>query len=41
MRKKSKQSKSHPEPYEDILRLEKLDPYENQIQSKLILRQKE
>ena len=41
MRKKSKQSKSHPEPYEDMLRLEKLDPYENQIQSKWILKPRE
>ena len=29
--KKSK--KSNPEPYEDMLRIEKLDPYEAQIKS--------
>ncbi len=41
MRKNQKDQKSDPEPYEDMLRLEKLDPYENQLQSKLILKQKQ
>ena len=31
MRKTKKNYKSSPEPYEDMLRLEKLDPYESLI----------
>ncbi len=38
MRKTKKNS--NPEPYEDVLKLDKLDPYEAQIQSKVLLKQK-
>ena len=34
-----KTKKSNPEPYEDMLRLEKLDPYEAQIKLKILLKQ--
>ena len=34
MRKTKRSNKNNPEPYEDMLRLEKLDPYEAQIKSK-------
>ena len=34
-----KRKKSNPEPYEDMLRLEELDPYEAQIKSNVLLRQ--
>lgn len=33
MRKSKKTNQSNPEPYEDMLRLQKLDPYESQIKS--------
>ena len=34
-----KTKKSNPEPYEDLLRLERLDPYETQIKSNMLLKQ--
>ncbi len=34
-----KTKKSNPEPYEDLIRLEKLDPYEAQIESRVLLKQ--
>ena len=30
--------KNNPEPYEDMLRFEKLDPYEAQIKSSIVLK---
>ena len=33
MRKTTKNYKSNPDPYEDIIRLEQLDPYETLIKS--------
>tara|TARA_X000000368_G_C22911616_1_gene658827 strand:+ start:696 stop:836 length:141 start_codon:yes stop_codon:yes gene_type:complete len=40
MRKtKKNNNKSNPEPYEDIVRLEKLDPYEALIKSNEVLKQ--
>jgi len=41
MRKTKKNHKSYPEPYEDIIRLYKLDPYEALIQSNNFLKKKE
>ena len=38
MRKTNKNKQSSPEPYEDIIRLEQLDPYEALIKSNNILR---
>ena len=37
MRKTKKDQKSNPDPYEDMIRLEKLDPYEAQIKSNIFL----
>jgi len=37
--KMRKTKKSNPEPYEDLIRLEKLDPYEAQIKSSILLNQ--
>ena len=34
-----KTKKNHPEPYEDLIRLEKLDPYEAQLKSSVIIKQ--
>ena len=39
MRKSKKGNQNYPEPYEDMLRLEKLDPYEAQIKSNHFLKQ--
>ena len=39
MRKTKRSNKNNPEPYEDMLRIENLDPYEAQIKSKLLLNQ--
>ena len=39
MRQTKRNHKSNPDPYEDIVRLEKLDPYESLIKSKLLLKQ--
>ncbi len=38
MRKTKKNQKGSPEPYEDTIRLEKLDPYEALIKSNNFLR---
>ncbi len=38
MRKPKSNQKSNPDPYEDIVRLEKLDSYEALIKSNLFLR---
>ena len=37
MRKTKKNYKSNPDPYEDIIRLEQLDPYEALIKSNKLL----
>jgi hypothetical protein len=39
MRKIKRSNKSSPEPYEDMLRVEKLDPYEAQIKLNVLPRQ--
>ena len=39
MKKTKKDNHINPEPYEDIVRLEKLDPYEALIKSTLIIKQ--
>ncbi len=39
MKKLKRNNKSNPDPYEDVLRSEKLDPYESLIKSVEILRQ--
>ena len=39
MRKSKKNNQSNPEPYEDMIRSEKLDPYEAQIKSNFIIKQ--
>ena len=39
MKNTRRNNKSNPDPYEDIVRLEKLDPYESLIKSKLLLKQ--
>ena len=38
MRNTEKNHKSSPDPYEDLIRLEKLDPYEAQIKSNAFLK---
>tara|TARA_B100000945_G_scaffold209725_1_gene168813 strand:- start:18 stop:152 length:135 start_codon:yes stop_codon:yes gene_type:complete len=38
MRKIKKNDKSTPDPYEDMIRLEELDPYEAQIKSNIFFR---
>ena len=39
MKKSKKKYKTNPDPYEDIVRLEKLDPYEALIKLSLQLKQ--
>ncbi len=39
MKKTKKNNFSDPDPYEDMLRLEKLDPYEALIKSKVLFKQ--
>ena len=39
MKKNKTTTKSNPEPYEDMIKLEKLDPYESLIKSYLVLKQ--
>jgi hypothetical protein len=39
MKKSKKNSQSYPEPYEDIIRVEKLDPYESLIRVNLHLKE--
>ncbi len=41
MKKYKRNNNSNPDPYEDFLRSEKLDPYESLIKSFQILNQKE
>ena len=41
MRKTKKNHKTSPEPYEDVIRLEELDPYESLIKSNDFLKKKE
>ncbi len=38
MRKTKKNQKSNPDPYEDLIRFEKLDPYEALIKSNILLK---
>ena len=38
MRRTKKNHKSNPDPYEDIIRSERLDPYEALIKSKTLLK---
>tara|TARA_B100000965_G_C18979908_1_gene493550 strand:- start:268 stop:405 length:138 start_codon:yes stop_codon:yes gene_type:complete len=38
MRKTKKNNESNPDPYEDIIRLDKLDPYESLIKSNNFLK---
>ena len=38
MRKTKKHDQNSPEPYEDMIRLEQLDPYETLIKSKICLK---
>ena len=38
MKKTKKTKKNNPDPYEDIVRLEKLDPYEKLIKSSFLLK---
>jgi len=38
MRKSKKNKNTNPDPYEDMIKLEKLDPYEGQIKANFILR---
>ncbi len=40
MRKIEDNNKINPDPYEDIVRLEKLDPYESLINSNALVKQK-
>ena len=40
MRKTKENYKSNPDPYEDMIRLEKLDPYEAQIKSNVFFKKK-
>ncbi len=40
MKKNNRNNHSSPDPYEDIIRLEKLDPYETLIQQSAIPKQK-
>ena len=40
MRKTKKNHESSPDPYEDMIRLEQLDPYEALIKSKNFLKKK-
>ena len=40
MRKTNKNKKSIPDPYEDMIRFEQLDPYEALIKSNNLLRKK-
>ena len=40
MKKTKKNHTSSPDPYEDIVRLEKLDPYETLIKSGVFFKQK-
>ena len=40
MRKTEKINESNPDPYEDMIRLEKLDPYETLIKSRVLLKKK-
>ena len=39
MKKTKKNYKSVPDPYEDMIRLEKLDPYEALLKSNIFLRE--
>ena len=39
MRKTKKQDKNSPDPYEDMIRLEQLDPYEALIKSRKFLKE--
>jgi len=39
MRKINRSDKNNPDPYEDMLRIDKLDPYEALINSNMILKQ--
>ena len=39
MRKTKKSNKVSPDPYEDMIRSEKLDPYEAQIKSNVFLKE--
>ena len=39
MRKTKKNHKSRPDPYEDIIRLDKLDPYEALITSNVFIKE--
>ena len=41
MKKSNTNERKYPDPYEDIVRLEKLDPYETLIKSNLFLKQKD
>ena len=40
MKKTKRNEKFNPDPYEDIVRLEKLDPYETLIKSNVFLKKK-
>ena len=40
MKKNKKNNQSTPDPYEDMIRLEKLDPYEALIKSNYFLKKK-
>ena len=40
MRKTQKKYQSSPDPYEDMIRLDQLDPYEAQIKSNIFLKKK-
>ena len=40
MRKTKINNQNNPDPYEDMVRLEKLDPYETLIKSKLLFKKK-
>tara|TARA_B100001250_G_C19114757_1_gene492665 strand:- start:59 stop:193 length:135 start_codon:yes stop_codon:yes gene_type:complete len=39
MRKTNKNHKSNPDPYEDMIRSEKLDPYEGLIKSNVFIKE--
>ena len=40
MKRTNRNKKSNPDPYEDVVRLEALDPYEALIKSHVLLKQK-
>ena len=40
MKKTKKNNKNHPDPYEDIVKIEKLDPYETLIKLDVVHKRK-